>query len=133
MGDAASTLQADAGSMARRYGIAVVGNRVAGDPYGCASPSAPRFAMTKFRPTTLPAQVAQFMVDTSVLAELTAGACAAVTGRQDATALLRAIDSAHLFLVALDDQRMTFRYHPSGARGAARRVACQGLETGAGP
>jgi LuxR family maltose regulon positive regulatory protein len=58
-----------------------------------------------------PAQVAQFMVGTSILAELTAGACAAVTGRQDATALLRAIDSAHLFLVALDDERMTFRYH----------------------
>jgi LuxR family maltose regulon positive regulatory protein len=59
-----------------------------------------------------PAEVAQFMLDTSILVgELTADACAAVTGRRDAPALLRAIDAAHLFLVALDDERTTFRYH----------------------
>jgi len=59
-----------------------------------------------------PAEVAQFMLDTSILAGvLTADACAAVTGRQDAAALLRTIDTAHLFLVALDDERTTFRYH----------------------
>src|SRR5262249_61255578 len=45
------------------------------------------------------------------VAALTAGAGAAVTGRQDAAALLRAIDAAHLFLVALDDERTSFRYH----------------------
>jgi LuxR family transcriptional regulator, maltose regulon positive regulatory protein len=59
-----------------------------------------------------PAEVAQFMLDTSILAgDLTADACAAVTGRRDAPALLRAIDTAHLFLVALDDERTSFRYH----------------------
>jgi LuxR family transcriptional regulator, maltose regulon positive regulatory protein len=59
-----------------------------------------------------PPEVAQFMLDTSILAGvLTADACAAVTGRPDAAALLRAIDSAHLFLVALDDDRTSFRYH----------------------
>jgi LuxR family maltose regulon positive regulatory protein len=58
-----------------------------------------------------PAGVAQFMLDTSVLGEMTVEACAAVTGRQDAAALLRAIDTAHLFLVALDDEWTTFRYH----------------------
>jgi LuxR family transcriptional regulator, maltose regulon positive regulatory protein len=59
-----------------------------------------------------PPEVAQFMLDTSILAGvLTADACAAVTGRQDAAALLRAIDTAHLFLVALDDERTSFRYH----------------------
>jgi LuxR family maltose regulon positive regulatory protein len=42
---------------------------------------------------------------------LTAEACAAVTGRQDAAALLRAVEAAHLFLVALDDERTSFRYH----------------------
>ena len=51
------------------------------------------------------------MLDTSVLEELTAGACAAVTGRQDAAALLRSIDAASLFVVALDDERTSFRYH----------------------
>ncbi|HEY6277120.1 MAG TPA: LuxR C-terminal-related transcriptional regulator [Streptosporangiaceae bacterium] len=58
-----------------------------------------------------PAEVAGFMLDTSVLGEMTAGACAAVTGRQDAAALLRGIDAANLFVVALDEERTAFRYH----------------------
>jgi len=58
-----------------------------------------------------PPEVAQFMLDTSVLGELTAGACTAVTGQQDAAALLRGLDAASLFLVALDDERTSFRYH----------------------
>ena len=58
-----------------------------------------------------PPQVARFMLDTSILDELTADACAAVTGRQDAAALLRSIDAASLFLVPLDEDRTSFRYH----------------------
>ena len=58
-----------------------------------------------------PPEVARFMLDTSVLGELTADACAAVTGRQDAAVLLRSVDAASLFLVALDDERTSFRYH----------------------
>jgi LuxR family transcriptional regulator, maltose regulon positive regulatory protein len=58
-----------------------------------------------------PPEVARFMLDTSILGELTAGACAAVTGRQDAAALLRSIDAASLFLVPLDEDRTSFRYH----------------------
>ena len=58
-----------------------------------------------------PPEVARFMLDTSVLGELTADVCAAVTGNQDAAALLRGIDAANLFLVALDDERTSFRYH----------------------
>jgi len=58
-----------------------------------------------------PAEMAQFMLDTSVLDVLTAEACAVVTGRPDAAAMLRAIDTAHLFLVALDDEWTSFRYH----------------------
>ncbi len=59
-----------------------------------------------------PPEVAQFMLDTSILVGvLTVDACAAVTGRQDAAALLRGIDAAHLFLVALDNERTSSRYH----------------------
>ena len=59
-----------------------------------------------------PPELARFMLDTSVLTGvLTAEACAAVTGRPDAAALLRAIGAAQLFLVALDDERTSFRYH----------------------
>jgi LuxR family maltose regulon positive regulatory protein len=58
-----------------------------------------------------PPEVAQFMLQTAVFGVLTAGACAAVTGRQDAAALLHSIDAANLFLVALDDEHTSFRYH----------------------
>ena len=58
-----------------------------------------------------PPEVAQFMLDTSVLGELTTDACTAITLRQDAAALLRSIDAANLFTVALDDERTSFRYH----------------------
>jgi LuxR family transcriptional regulator, maltose regulon positive regulatory protein len=58
-----------------------------------------------------PSEVASFMLDTSVLSELTADACAAVSGRLDAAARLRSIDMANLFLVPLDDERTSFRYH----------------------
>ncbi|WP_305873700.1 helix-turn-helix transcriptional regulator [Kutzneria sp. CA-103260] len=58
-----------------------------------------------------PAEAAQFMLDTSVLSELTADACAVVTGRHDAATLLHSIDAANVFLVALDEERTSFRYH----------------------
>ena len=58
-----------------------------------------------------PPEVARFMLDASVLDELTAEACAAVTGRLDAAALLRSIEAANLFVVALDDDRTIYRYH----------------------
>ena len=58
-----------------------------------------------------PPEVARFMLDISILNELTAEGCAAVTGQQDAAGLLRGIDAANLFLIALDDERTSFRYH----------------------
>jgi LuxR family transcriptional regulator, maltose regulon positive regulatory protein len=58
-----------------------------------------------------PPEVAQFMLDTSILTKLTPDVCAAITGRQDAAALLHTIDAANLFLVAVDDDRTIFRYH----------------------
>ena len=51
------------------------------------------------------------MLDTSILGELTEAACTAVTGRQDAASVLRRVDVANLFLVPLDDERTSFRYH----------------------
>jgi LuxR family maltose regulon positive regulatory protein len=57
-------------------------------------------------------ELAEFMLDISILnGVLTTDACAAVTGRQDAAALLHGINAGHLFLVALDDERTSFRFH----------------------
>ncbi|HTA10409.1 MAG TPA: LuxR C-terminal-related transcriptional regulator [Streptosporangiaceae bacterium] len=58
-----------------------------------------------------PPEVARFMLDTSVLSELTADTCAAVSGAQDAAVLLHAIDAAHLFLVPVNEERTRFRCH----------------------
>ena len=69
-----------------------------------------------------PPDVARFMLDTSILGKLTADVCAAVTERQDAAALLRSIDTAGLFLTALDDERTSFRYHD-----LVRQVLCAEL------
>ena len=58
-----------------------------------------------------PPELARFMLETSVLDEQTADACEAITGRPDAGALLRSIEAANLFIVALDDDRTSYRYH----------------------
>ena len=58
-----------------------------------------------------PPEVARFMLDTSVLSELTVDTCAAVSGAQDAAVLLHAIDAAHLFLVPVNEERTRFRCH----------------------
>ena len=58
-----------------------------------------------------PTEVARFMLDTSVLSELTVDTCAAVSGAQDAAVLLHAIDAAHLFLVPVNEERTRFRCH----------------------
>src|SRR5215469_9767107 len=55
--------------------------------------------------------VAQFMLDISILGQLTADSCAALTGRPEAARLLRSLGNAHVFLVALDGARTRFRYH----------------------
>jgi LuxR family transcriptional regulator, maltose regulon positive regulatory protein len=58
-----------------------------------------------------PPDVARFLLDTSVLGQLTAGSCAAVSERPDAAAMLHHLDAASLFVVPLDDERTMFRYH----------------------
>jgi LuxR family maltose regulon positive regulatory protein len=58
-----------------------------------------------------PEPVRDFLLATSVLERLRADLCEQVTGRCDAAALLRRIESENLFLVPLDDERAWFRYH----------------------
>ncbi len=58
-----------------------------------------------------PPEVARFMLETSVLDVLTADACTAVTGREDAAVMLSGLEAANLFVVALDDDWASYRYH----------------------
>jgi LuxR family transcriptional regulator, maltose regulon positive regulatory protein len=59
----------------------------------------------------LPADVQQFLLETSVLDPLSAALCDAVTGRDDGEAMLAALERDNLFLMPLDDRRAWFRYH----------------------
>lgn len=55
--------------------------------------------------------VRTFLLETSILTELTPSLCRAVTGRSDAGAVLENLYHHGLFVVAVDPARTTFRYH----------------------
>ena len=57
------------------------------------------------------ARIRDFLLDTSILSRLNGPLCAAVTGQDDAKALLDELDRSNLFLVPLDDRRTWYRYH----------------------
>jgi len=59
----------------------------------------------------LPETLRLFMQETSVLEHLSAPLCNAVTGREDAQAILEQLERANLFLVPLDRRRGWYRYH----------------------
>ncbi len=56
-----------------------------------------------------PAEILDFLLATSILEQLDAESCAAVTQRGDAAALLERVEDRHLFLIEL--ARDTYRYH----------------------
>ncbi|WP_095170052.1 LuxR C-terminal-related transcriptional regulator [Pseudomonas sp. Irchel 3H3] len=58
------------------------------------------------------AQCQQFLLQTSVLSRLCPALCDAVTGHSDSQAMIEALERANLFVIAMDDQRQWFRYHP---------------------
>jgi LuxR family transcriptional regulator, maltose regulon positive regulatory protein len=58
-----------------------------------------------------PDDVTDFLLATSVLRELDARVCRAITGDPDPQARLRDIEARGLFLVPLDDRRQRYRYH----------------------
>jgi LuxR family maltose regulon positive regulatory protein len=55
--------------------------------------------------------VRSFLLHTAVLGRLTGPLCNAVTGRDDGSATLVALERANLFVIPLDDQREWYRYH----------------------
>ena len=58
-----------------------------------------------------PAQVREFLLETSVLERLSGELCDAVTGRPGSQALLEQVERAGLFVVPLDEVRGWWRYH----------------------
>ncbi len=58
-----------------------------------------------------PEHIQTFLLQTSILRQMNAGVCEAVTGRQDGQAILQALHQANLFVVPLDVDGRWFRYH----------------------
>ncbi|MDE8668069.1 LuxR C-terminal-related transcriptional regulator [Pseudarthrobacter sp. H3Y2-7] len=58
-----------------------------------------------------PESVRSFLLHTAVLGRLTGPLCDAVTGREDGSATLVALERANLFVIPLDDRREWYRYH----------------------
>ena len=58
-----------------------------------------------------PERVRRFLLQTSILDRLSGPLCNAVTERDDARAMLAALERGNLFIVPLDDQRQWYRYH----------------------
>jgi LuxR family maltose regulon positive regulatory protein len=56
-------------------------------------------------------EVRDFLLATSILTRLTGPLCASVTERDDARSILEELERSNLFLVALDDRRIWYRYH----------------------
>jgi LuxR family maltose regulon positive regulatory protein len=69
-----------------------------------------------------PLPVRNFLVDTSVLDEMTPAACAAVTGHEDARRMLEAVEDAGLFVQAGDAERASYRQHPLFREMVLRRL-----------
>lgn len=58
-----------------------------------------------------PAEVQLFLLQTSILNRLSGLLCAAVTGQSQAQDMLAELEARNLFVFALDDQRLWYRYH----------------------
>ena len=59
-----------------------------------------------------PDDVRGFLLDTSLLQQLTGPLCDALTGRDDGRQRLEILERGNLFVIPLDDQRQWYRYHP---------------------
>ena len=70
-----------------------------------------------------PADVRSFLLDTSVLDDLSGPLCDAVTGRSDGQQVLEALERSNLFVVPLDDERQWWRYHHLFAEALRARLA----------
>ena len=70
-----------------------------------------------------PDAVRAFLLDTSVLDQMTGGLCDALTGRSDGQSMLETLERGNLFVVPLDDERRWYRYHQLFADALRARLA----------
>lgn len=61
---------------------------------------------------TLPAATLAFLKQTCVLKRFNASLCDFLTGQSNAAAMLHTLEQSNLFIIALDEERAWYRYHP---------------------
>lgn len=79
-----------------------------------------------------PQDVQNFMLQTSILEQLSAPLCSAVTQQPDGEAMLAALERDNLFLIPLDHDRRWYRYHHLFAGALRHRLARSSPQTMAG-
>ncbi len=62
--------------------------------------------------TRQPEAVRDFLLQTSVLKRFSASLCRTVTGQEDSAELMAELERKNLFLIALDEEGLWYRYHP---------------------
>ncbi len=72
-----------------------------------------------------PGDVRGFLLDTSVLQQMTGTLCDALTGRDDGRQTLEILERGNLFVVPIDDQRQWYRYHHLFADALRARLLAQ--------
>ncbi|HTQ90875.1 MAG TPA: tetratricopeptide repeat protein [Streptosporangiaceae bacterium] len=72
-----------------------------------------------------PDAIRRFLLDTSVLQQMTGALCDALTGRGDGRQTLEILERGNLFVVPLDDQRQWYRYHHLFADALRARLLAQ--------
>jgi LuxR family maltose regulon positive regulatory protein len=73
-----------------------------------------------------PEAVRAFLLDTSVLDQLTGDLCDVLTGRADGRLMLETLERDNLFVSPLDDERRWYRYHHLFADALRARLASRG-------
>jgi LuxR family transcriptional regulator, maltose regulon positive regulatory protein len=68
-------------------------------------------------------RVADFLMATAVLDQMTGPLCDALTGSDDGSAMLGELERSNLFVVPLDDQRTWYRYHHLFAEALRARLS----------
>ena len=59
-----------------------------------------------------PEEIQKFLLETSILSELSTPLCDAIRGREDSQSLLETIQQQNLFIIPVDQNRVWYRYHP---------------------
>jgi LuxR family maltose regulon positive regulatory protein len=68
-------------------------------------------------------EVREFLLDTSVLDQMTGALCDALTARADGQEMLEMLERGNVFVVPLDDERRWYRYHHLFADALRARLA----------